>query len=283
MIESRVPAMREIVDPRAEVLSVTSGMGSLYGIVCSRTGNLTFADTATHTLHRYTMGTYQTAPNEGILSVLRSDAAGVCGLTIDHQGRLLTSYRSDGRVTRVDVDGIEREICRHDAGAPTDLVYAIDGSTYVANLPESGADGGVFQLTRQGETRVATSKCRRPGGVTLDPRQLHLLVTDQHDNAVYRFPIAADGGLKPPSAVFENPSFEDSNLGPLKTDEEGNIYIAAEPGLLIHTPDGLHLGTVILPEPPVNLCWGRGFTGLYLATRTSIFFIPTKVRGTRTF
>ena len=283
MIEARVPAMSEIIDPRAEVLSVVSGMGSLNGIVCNRVGTLSFVDTASHTIHRYLMGRHQTKPNEGDLDTYRSDATGAFGLTIDHQGRLLTSYRSEGHVTRVDMDGVERDIGVRGVGAPADLVYAIDGSIYIAGLPESGTDGAVYQRTRGGETRLAASTCARPGGITLDPRQLHLLVADQQLNAIYRFPITADGSLESPTVVLEGPANGRSGLGPLKTDEAGHLYTVSPAGLLIYRPDGLHLGTVVLPEPPVNLCWGRGFFGLYLSTRTSIFFVPTKVRGTRTF
>lgn len=283
MIEARVPAMGEIIDPRAEVLSVVSGMGALNGIVCNRIGTLWFVDTATHTIHQYMMSRYQTKPNEGTLGVYRSDATGAYGLTIDHQGRLLTSYRSAGRITRVDMDGVERDMGTGRVAAPADLVYAIDGSTYIADMPESDADGAVFQCTRGGETRVAASTCPRPGGITLDPRQLHLLVADQRSNAVHRFPIRADGGLESPSVVLEGPANSGSGLGPLKTDEAGHLYITSSAGLLVYNPDGLQLGTVVLPESPVNLCWGRGFLGLYLATRTSIYFVPTKVRGTRTF
>jgi gluconolactonase len=283
MIQARVPAMSEAIDPRAEVLSVVNGMGSLNGIVCDRVGTLSFVDTATHTIHRYRMGRHQTKPNEGTLGAYRSDATGVYGLTIDHQGRLLASYRSECRVTRVDMDGVERDIGVRGVGAPADLVYAIDGSTYVADLPAPGTDGAVYQHTRGGATRVAASTCPRPGGITLDPRQLHLLVADQHLNAIYRFPITADGSLESPSVVIEGPTGDASTLGPLKADEEGRFYVTSSAGLLIYSPDGVHLGTVVLPEPPVNLCWGRGFLGLYLSTRTSIYFVPTKVRGTRTF
>ena len=283
MIEARVPAMSEVIDPRAEVLSVVSGMGSLNVIWCNRIGTLSFVDTASHAVYRYVMGRHQTNPNEGALGIDRSNAIGAFGLPIDYQGRLLTSYWSTGHVTRVDVDGVERDIGASGVGAPSDLVYAIDGSIYIADLPESGAAGAVVQYTRGGETRVAASTCPRPSGVTLDPRQLHLLVADQQLNAVYRFPITADGGLEPPSVVIEGPAGSVSGLGPLKTDDTGHLYIASSAGLLVYTPDGLHLGTVVLPESPVNLCWGRGFTGLYLSTRTSIFFVPTKVRGTRTF
>lgn len=283
MIKARVPAMNEVMDPRAEVLPVVGGMGSLNGIVCDRVGTLSFVDTASHTIHRYMMGRHQTKPNEGNLDTYRADATGVFGLTIDHQGRLLASYRSEGRVTRVDMDGVERDIEVSGVGAPADLVYAIDGSTYVADLPEPGTDGAVYQHTRGGETRVAASTCARPSGITLDPRQLHLLVADEQLNAIYRFPITADGSLESPTVIPEGPTGAASKLGPLKTDEAGHPYVTSSAGLLVYTPDGIHLGTVVLPEPPVNLCWGRGFLGLYLATRTSIFFVPTKARGTRTF
>jgi hypothetical protein len=45
---------------------------------------------------------------------------------------------------------------------------------------------------------------------------------------------------------------------------------------------GKELGVVAIPEQPSNCNWGPGFRGLYVTARTSVYFVPVKVTGTRT-
>jgi gluconolactonase len=75
----------------------------------------------------------------------------------------------------------------------------------------------------------------------------------------------------------------DGPPGGLKTDERGHVYAAGPGGLWIFNPAGKHLETIVTPEPPSNCCWGAGFSGRYITTRTSVYHIATKMPGTRTF
>ena len=293
MIEARVPAFHQIVAPRAEIVTVLSGMGSLRGIVCSRTGFLYFADVATDTLYEYVIPRWQ-APDGGTLRVHPLAVTGAFGLTLDHQGRLLIAHRDDGRVSRVEVDGSLRTVSergRENAPRhPCDIVYAIDGSIYVTDLPARdekegmGQHGGVYQISRQGRTRLLGSAPRRPAAVALDCRQLTLYVAERADRSeISCFPISADGRLKPAALVFDATVSPESMTGGLKTDEDGNIFLSGPDSVWVYNRDGVQLGKIGLPEQPRGLSWGRGFKGLYVTARSSIYFIPIQSHGTRTF
>ena len=69
----------------------------------------------------------------------------------------------------------------------------------------------------------------------------------------------------------------------LKTDEAGNVWMASRGGIYVYDASGQALGIIETPEGPSNCCWGEGFRGLYITARTSVYQIPTKVNGTRTF
>lgn len=293
MIEGRVPAFREVVSRSAEILQILTGMGSLRGIVCSRTGIVSFADVAHDTLYEYAIPRWQTAPGGGVLRQHPLGPKGALGLTLDHQGRLLIAVRDPAGVIRIALDGTVQTLTQGtQAGCPqhpADLVYAIDGNIYVAALPDQSAgarnieSGAIYQITRSGAVRRECSTGLRPTGVALDCRQIHLLVADQLTSGVQRCPIAADGSLGAPTAVFEWPPSDGLSGGGLETDEAGNIYVATPGGIRVHNIDGIHLGTIRLPESPSDLCWGRGAVGLYVTAEKSIYFIPVEVRGTRTF
>ena len=69
----------------------------------------------------------------------------------------------------------------------------------------------------------------------------------------------------------------------LKSDEMGNVWMASRDGIYVYDAGGQHLGTITTPEGPSNCCWAEGFRGLYITARKSVYQIPTKVPGTRTF
>ena len=61
------------------------------------------------------------------------------------------------------------------------------------------------------------------------------------------------------------------------------VYAASAGGVWVFTPGGKHLGTIETPEQPSNCNWGSGFRGLYITARTSVYHVPTKIPGTRTY
>ncbi len=290
-IEARVPGLREVIDPTAKIVQVATGFASVTGPVFGRVGVMHFSDAARDQIWRYTIPRWKVGADAGEASLGRENSGGVRGLTLDHQGRLLCCEAAAGRVTREEVDRSVSILA--DRGgveglqSPDDLVFSVDGSVYFTDLPgpepRESSPGAVYQVTRFGDVRVVTSECRRPGGLALDARQLHVYVSDQTTREVRIFEVLADGALGP-GHVFARFSNSGNGLpGGLKTDEAGNVYAAGPGGVWIFNHDGLHLGTVMLPEQPTNCCWGRSFSGLYITAGTSIYFVPTKVRGTKTF
>ena len=292
-IQARVPALREVIDPAAGILRVTTGFGSTTGPVFGRVGTMHFSDPARNQLWRYTIPRWKVGADEGQLSLHRENEGGVRGMTLDNRGRLLRCEAARGRITREEVDGSVSVLAdRRDVTglrSPDEVVYSVDGSIYFTDLPAvdptraNRESSAVYQLPRFGNARVVTTECRRPGGLALTARQLHLYVADQAAREIRVFAIQADGALAEGRVFARFDQDGDGIPAGLKTDEAGNLYAAGPGGLWIFNPDGLHLGTVTLPEQPTNCCWGRSFSGLYITAGMSIYFIATKIRGTKTF
>jgi gluconolactonase len=202
---------------------------------------------------------------------LCENSNGANGLTFDHQGRLLTCEA--GRVTRTEKDGRITVLASAGLDRPNDLVYSIDGSIYFTDLPKSK----IYQITRRGEVRVAAEDCVAPNGVALSPNQQHLYAADSKQRLVRKYDIASDGALK------GGRTFAECRGDGLKTDESGNVWVASEGGIWVFDASGAKLGVVATPEGPSNCNWGPGFRGLYITARTSVYFVPTRVSGTRTY
>ena len=272
MLEAKSEKFWQLIEKNAEIKEAATGFGFTEGPVFSRRGFLLFSDIPNLKIMKW---------ERGQLTAFRENSNKANGLTFDHQGRLLAA-EGGGRVTRTEKSGGLTVLAEEGLQAPNDLVYAIDGSIYFSDLPKSR----VYQITRQrggvggappkGEFRVV-AETPAPNGVALSPNQQLLYVADVKTNVVKVHGIADDGRLQ------NGRDFAGLRVDGLKTDEMGNVWMASRDGIYVHDSGGQHLGTIRTPQGPSNCCWSEGFRGLYITARTSVYHIPTKVSGTRTF
>ena len=66
----------------------------------------------------------------------------------------------------------------------------------------------------------------------------------------------------------------------MKVDRKGNLYESGPGGIWIISPDGKHLGTILVPELVANLVFGDSDRKtLYIAARTSVYKIRVNTAG----
>jgi gluconolactonase len=248
---------------QAKPEKITGGLGDAAGPVFSRRGYLLFCDVKANRILKW---------QKGSVSTFRENSNSARANTFDHQGRLLTA--ESGRVTRTEKDG-RITVLAGGLKAPADLVYAIDGSVYVAD-PEAGA---VYQITRKGELRPVARESKNPAGVALAPNQQRLFVADAGSNQVRVYDIAADGALTGGKGFTTMPE----RPGGLKTDESGGVWVACPSGIRRFDGAGKPLGAITVPEPAGNCNWGEGFRDLYVTAGTAVYRVAAKVNGTRTY
>ncbi len=264
-------SLETLIGNNPKIEKVAGGFTRTAGPVFSRLGFLLFSDIPANRILQWRVGS---------VKPFRDKSNGANGLTFDHQGRLLTCEPS--RVTRTEKDG--RITVLADAFESThlaelnDLVYAIDGSIYL-----SAGNHAVYQIARDGRLRLASRECDRPHGVALAPNQQTLFVADAGKHDVRVFEIQGDGSLSNGRIFCELTGDAPSGPGGLKTDEGGNVWVAGPNGIAVFDRTGKHVGTVPLPETPNNCAWGAGFRDLYVTAGASVYRIPTKVNGTRTY
>jgi gluconolactonase len=273
MLEAKSEQFWKLVDRNAEVKQVATGFAFTEGPVFSRRGYMFFSDIPNERILRW---------EKGQVTTYREKSNKANGNTFDHQGRLLTC-EGNGRVTRTEKNGSITILADQGLQGPNDLVYSIDGSVYFTDLPKSR----VYQITRErsgvggappkGEVRVIIEECPAPNGVTLSSNQQQLYVADVKTNKVRVYDIQPDGRVK------NGRDFAPVRTDGLKTDEGGNVWMASSDGIYVYSKSGEHLGTIKTPEGPSNCCWGEGFHGMYITARKSVYHVPTKVAGTRTY
>lgn len=222
------------------------------------------------------------------------------GLTLDRAGRLTINQHGNRRIVRIEPNGSLTVLADRYQGkrlnSPNDLVYKSDGALYFTDppfgLPKFFDDprkelpfSGVYRAVH-GRVTLLTRELQGPNGIAFSPDEKYLYVDDwdEHHKVVLRFPVRSDGSVGK-SEVFTDMTQElpgPDALDGMKIDREGNLYVTAPDGVRIYSPDGRHLGTIVVPRFVHNLAWG-GDDGraLYMCATDRLYRINLLVEGIR--
>jgi gluconolactonase len=66
----------------------------------------------------------------------------------------------------------------------------------------------------------------------------------------------------------------------MKCDEDGNVWVTGTGRIEVLDPDGRKLGSLHVPDRPLNLHWGGpDWSWLFVTTTTSLYRFTTSTRG----
>jgi gluconolactonase len=65
----------------------------------------------------------------------------------------------------------------------------------------------------------------------------------------------------------------------MKVDERGNLWTTGPGGVLILSPEGKHLGSILFHQPTANLAWGEDGKTLFVTSNRDVFVLRTLVKG----
>jgi gluconolactonase len=267
-------------------------------------GYLLFSDPNKNVIHRWD-------PADGDVSIFRTRSGytganiaeyhqpGSNGLALDPQGRLTICEHGNRRVTRLEPNGSIHVLADRYQGkrlnSPNDLVYRSDGALFFTDppfgLPKVYDDprkelpsSGVYCVSN-GEVRLVSSELKGPNGLAFSPDEKHLYVDnwEEHRKVIMRYEAAEDGSLSRPEVFVDLTTVTgEIALDGLKVDRKGNVYASAPGGVRIFSPQGVHLGTIVLPELPANFAFGDddGQT-LYMTARTGLYRIRLRTPAGR--
>lgn len=213
--------------------------------------------------------------------VPRGGESGSNGLTLDREGRLLLAQHGDRRIARLDspwdspepsFTTLAGEFEGKRFNSPNDLAVRGNGDVYFTDPPyglEQRMDDpakeldvqGVYRLAVDGTVTLLTDELSRPNGIAFSPdeRTLYVANSDRDQPVIMAYEVADDGSLVSGRVFFE--SWGDG----MAVDQEGNIYVAGpRNGVLILSPDGTHLGSLLSPGRTSNCTFGDDGSTLYI-------------------
>jgi len=261
------------------VQMVATGMHFADGPVWSLEDFLLFSDTVTDKQHKFT-------PGKGD-SEIRSHPGGTAGNAYDDKGNLYTCEFRERRVTRTAKNGKAEVIAARFEGkrlnAPNDVVVRRDGNIYFTDPAFGNQEdtremdfNGVFRVTTRGQIEAIAKWKTRPNGLALSPNGRTLYVSDSDGQSIHAFDLDRAGGASNDRIVISKIPGVPAGV---RTDEMGNIYVAAK-GVLVYSTQGELIRTIQLGETPSNLAFGDpDFSTLYVTARTSVYRIRLGVKG----
>jgi len=277
--------------PKAAVIEVLAGgfewsEGPVW-VEDATGGHLLFSDIPNNTVFRWKAGA-------GISVFLKPSGftgvgpygkePGSNGLALDARGRLLSCEHGDRRVSVLEHGGGKRTLADNWKGkrlnSPNDLAVHSSGAIYFTDppygLPQRYDDPlreldfcGVYRISAEGELSLLCDTMTRPNGIAFSPDEKTLYVAQSDPAApIWRaFTVKPDGTLDEGRTFFDAASLSRTRKGlpdGLKVAPDGTIFATGPGGVLVLSPDGTHLGTLLTGQATANCCFGEGGKTLFI-------------------
>lgn len=264
---------------------LATGFEFTEGPLWSPDGHWLFVDIRTSRIYRLAPG--------GEPEVVRENSDQSNGMTYDMQGRVLICEMTGRQVQRWESDGSFTPIATHWDGKrlnrPNDVICASDGSIYFTDpgirMEEHEKEldfFGVYRVSPDGDVQPVITDFDFPNGLALSPDERTLYVANSRpDMHIRAFDRQADGTVTS-GRVFAELKLEGPEGVPdgMKVDVEGRVFSTGPGGCWVFSPEGEHLGTIVLPEVPANCAFGGDdYRTLFFTARTSVYSVRVTTPG----
>lgn len=304
-VERLDPAMDALVPADARLERLADGFEWTEGPAWRSSGGyLVFSDIPRNTVYRWQEG-------EGLSVFLRpagyigNDAAGLelgtNGLVFDSQDRLVMADHGNRQIARLDESDYTRTTLadRFEGkrlNSPNDLVIHSNGDIYFTD-PPYGLEGlnespakeldfnGVFRLGTGGELTLVTRELSFPNGIALSPdeRTLYVAVSDPENPVWMAYDVAPGGEVSGGRVLFDATALvregREGVPDGMTVDRQGNLFASGPGGVLVISPEGRHLGTIMTGRATSNATFGDDGSSLYITADMDLMRIRLTTMG----
>ena len=143
---------------------------------------------------------------------------------------------------------------------------------------------GVFRRTPDGTVTLLTKEMTRPNGIAFSPDEQRLYVAQSDQNAaIWRvFDVKSDGTIENSRILLDVTTLGKSRRGlpdGMKIDTAGHLFATGPGGVLVITPEGKHLGTIMTGQATSNCAFGDDGRTLYMTADDYLMRVKLKTKG----
>ena len=273
-----------LISPDAKLETVATGFGFTEGPVWDPAGFLYVSDEEKNKIFRVYL---KDGHNEELISLGDPD-----GNTYDAQRRLIDCASVLRAIIAISKDGKYKVLADHfeskKLNSPNDVIVGPDGALYFTDPTLDLVKGekqeipfqGVYRL-RSGKVTLLTKDLTQPNGLAFSPDGKKFYVDDSEQRNIRAYDVSANGSLKNGRIFGEEPGGKGDGVPDgIKVDRKGNLFVTGPKGIWVWSPEGVHLGTITMPEQPANLTWGgAGLSTLYITATKSVYKLQTRTHG----
>jgi gluconolactonase len=271
----------------AKIEMLASGFQFTEGPLWHPDGYLLFSDTPANNIYSLIPGEkpqvfLEKSGFTGDDRSMLSDQLGSNALAFDCNNNMVICQHGNHAIAILKEDTIEPVAASFDGrpfNSPNDVVCGPDRAIYFTDPPyglkEQILHPSVFQTKAgvyryyEGETVLLASDLRYPNGICFSPSGEYMYVGSNHPDEpiIWEYSIH-EGRILNQSILIEQ------NADGIKTDNEGNLWMGTNEGILVVSQKGLKRALIPLAETPTNLAWaGNNYSELYVTARSAIFRI----------
>lgn len=292
-IERLDPSINNLIVENAKIEILAEGYDWTEGPVWVPDGKfLLFSDIPPNNILKWKEGEGATLflnPSGYTGSAPRGGEVGSNALILDAQGRLVLCQHGDRRMARLDASFDDPKpnyvtlADKYDGkrfNSPNDAVYHSNGDLYFTDPPyglEHRMDDpakeldfqGVYRLSKDGKITLLTKEMTRPNGIAFSPDEKTLYVANSDpDMAIWKaFDVNEDGTISNSRVLLDVTKWVPSKPGlpdGMKVDQNGTLFATGPGGVLVITPEGKHIGTIVTGQKTSNCAFGEDGKTLFM-------------------
>ena len=238
------------------------------------------------------------------VSTFRAPCGYSNGNTFDFEGRQLSCEHLGRRVVRYEHSGAVTVIAdKYDGkplNSPNDIVVHPDGGIWFTDPPygimgnyegspaKQELKEAVYRVEpKSGKIELVTNDLDKPNGICFSPDYKKLYICDTGEPRDIRVYDLAENKLRN-GKQFTNMLLPGKGGGAadgIRADADGNIWAGASggagyDGVHIISPQGQHIGQIVLPEICANVCFGGARRNrLFMAASQSLYSLYVGTQG----
>jgi len=284
-LESHSAEFFQLIAPDANLRTVATGFGFTEGPVWDPAEFLYVSDEVQNKIFRVRVSDGRKTE---LIALGDPD-----GNTYDDEGRLIDCASVLRAIITISKEGKYEILAERFEGkrfnSPNDVILGPDGALYFTDptldLPKGDKQEipfqGVYRLGRNKKVTLLTKDLTQPNGLAFSPDGKKFYVDDSEQRNIRVYDVSSNGLLSNGRIFGEEPGgAEDGVPDGIKVDVNGDLFVTGPKGIWVWSPEGKHLGTIVMPEQPANLSWGGpDLRTLYITATTSVYSLPTSVRG----